>query len=97
MNRRISNEEKSSYILGKYSIKGVIITSIFTLFTSIFVLYLQNNFNKNQEVSKRTSEKSELDSSNLEKPKSVIISNNKIEQKKSSNANIQIGNDNSNK
>jgi Na+/glutamate symporter len=81
MNSRISKEEKSALITGKYTLKATFIGGVITLIGIILTWWLTSRNESTKQDKKQDTTQ-------------ININNNQIQQTKSKNANIQIGNNN---
>jgi hypothetical protein len=81
MNSRISKEEKSALITGKFTLKATFIGGLITLIGIILTWWLTSRNESTEQSKKQDSIQ-------------ININNNRIQQSKSQNGNIQIGNNN---
>jgi predicted histidine transporter YuiF (NhaC family) len=81
MNNQLSKEEKSAKITGEYTVKAAFIGGLVTLIGIILTWWLTNKKEVPQQSQKQDTTQ-------------IHIGNNKIQQTKSKDANIQIGNNN---
>jgi hypothetical protein len=79
MNSRISKEEKSALITGKYTLKATFIGGLITLIGIILTWWLTSRNESIKQYKKQDTTQ-------------ININNNQIQQTKSKNGNIQIGN-----